>query len=81
MATVSRTVNYITQWMRLFSYERDIQQEISYNKHAFRKRLFVTATLRRVNEAYSEMYVWSVLCERNKIQRKTFLRKEMYHVA
>jgi hypothetical protein len=28
----------------------------SYTKHAFRKRLLVTATLGRVNEAYSEMW-------------------------
>ena len=39
--------------------ERDTQQENSYTKHAFRKRLLVTATPGRVNEAYSEMYVVS----------------------
>jgi len=37
--------------MRLFYVERDTQQENSYKKHALRKRLPVTATLGRVNEA------------------------------
>jgi len=37
--------------------ERDTQKENSYKKHAFRKRLPVTATLGRVNEAHTEMRV------------------------
>ena len=46
---------------RKFLYEARLQEETSCN-----------ATLGRVNEAYREMYVWSVLGERNKIQCKTF---------
>jgi len=52
MATGSRTVEYITQLLLLFfGNERDTQQENSYTKHAFRKRLPVKTTLGRVDEA------------------------------
>jgi len=39
--------------------ERDTQKENSYTKHAFRKRLPVTATLGTVNEA-TQRNVWSI---------------------
>jgi len=38
-------------------YKQDTRQENSYMKQAFRKRLPVTATLGRVNEAFSAFWV------------------------
>ena len=78
MATVSRTVKYITQWMRLFCEERDIQQENSYTKHAFRKRILVTATLGRVNEAYSEMLCGLCWVSGIRFSAKHFSRRKCF---
>ena len=64
MATGSQTVKYITEWPS-WSNEWYTQQENSYTKHAFRKRLPVTAMLGRVNEASQ----WNV-CGQNAGQMK-----------
>ena len=59
----------------VFCNERDTQQENSYTKHAFRKRLPLTATLGRVNAA--SQCVWSNFCM-NEMQStaKRLLRRK-----
>ena len=56
--------------------ERDTQQENSYTKYPCRKRLPVTATLGKVNEA-SQWIVWSI-CWTKKMQStaKCFFRRK-----